>query len=86
MDMGEPLAHLEAAHQEIHLTEFDPEETASVALSRKDWLIIGFALGWMTFDFPCLAKDSGDLQSRMVEVCVVQQPEWLREEFRGGEV
>lgn len=76
---------MEAAHQVIHGLQNDEEENLFVSLCEREVILLGLALACLWFDYPCLAEDSRDLQSRFVELAKAQKPDWMSEEEEVGE-
>lgn len=75
-DEFESMMYMEAAHQAVHNSPADPENTLSFTFMQRDVVLIGLALAVLPQAFPCLREESVDFQQRFVEILFHQRPDW----------
>ena len=78
MNLDGFIKALEASHQALHEMDVPgpDSETILATLTERDLVLIGMALPLLELTYPCTHDASRDLQNRLVEVTVTQQPHW----------
>lgn len=74
------LGVLDKLHQRIHDLPHDQDDTATVALTRRDYASLLVGLDVLVQFHPCLEPELIDLVNRMVELREAQKPGWIPEE------